>query len=193
MKYHSDYITDYCKHGAGVLDLTLKQMFLSRTSPLNQSVWLLMPRTCYSETSYIKSLGPSAQRRLATGPLHSRQSHFFGATPKTTGRTPGAHDPICYLPHIEVAFLWHITFSNTKSNTSQRRKLVIKHFTTLTPPATGFQIQKLVMSLKHQSEVFKYNCYILPEESRMKKYWKSQLQLPETFHVFKKNLKEAIA
>lgn len=100
---------------------------------------------------------------------------FSGLFQKPREEPPVTHDPIYYLPHMQVAFLWHITFSNTKSNISWKTKLVIKCVTTWTPPATGLQIQKLVTSLKQHSKVFKYNCCVLPEESRTKKYGKSQL------------------
>lgn len=55
-------------------------------------------------------------------PLHSGQSHSLGAAPETTEWTPRKTWPIYYLPHIQVAFLWHFTFSNTKSNISWRTK-----------------------------------------------------------------------
>lgn len=153
--------------------------------------------------SYAQDLLPRNTPYKVTGTICLKATHYtlftlhtipllFWTTPKTTGRTSRSTRPnllsASYTYTSDISLTHHLLLHKKQHKPKEKTSDKI-----WTPPATGFQIQKSLTSLKHHSEVLQYNCDILPEQSRMKKYWKITVLVARVFSRFlKKNLKGVI-
>jgi len=88
------------------------------------------PTWSHSDRSPWDCTGRSSKATHCTARYTPDSPTFLGLFQKPQNEPPRKHNPTYYLPHMQVAFVWRFIFSNTKSNTSWRTKIIIKYFTT---------------------------------------------------------------